>query len=146
MPDREQQPQQRAVHNDDRNGTCGRLHGVVVERLAAHGATLARLEEHTQRQWSAIGDRLRVRLFCWIAGALVAVMAASAGTFAIAQRAAVEEHSQALADCAERGRETDQRYQDIQADLREIAVHVEYLRAQAERVRGRDQRLDDRPE
>jgi len=120
------------------NGTCGRLHGEVVGQLAAHGQTLARLEEHTQRQWHAIGDRLRWKMFCWITGALIATMTAAAGTFALAQRVAIKEHGEALAECAKRSEETDRRYQEIMADIREIAVHVEYLRRHADRDEGRD--------
>lgn len=125
------------------NGTCGRIHGEVVGQLAAHASTLARLEDHTQRQWSAIGERIRWRMFAWVLGALLGLAGLGAGSFAYSQREALADHRESISKIEGQCQRTNERWDVIRDQLTEITVHLERLDTtlqhhQADHARERD--------
>jgi hypothetical protein len=127
------------------SGFCGPCktgygHGIKIQKLEqdiGHASTVrGKMKED-------ISARLPTKIGLWIIGVVIVLMSGAAGTFAVAQRSAIqaqqramEKQASAIEQMQDQTAETDRRFEEIRGQLNTIAVHIEYIKKQMDKQSG----------
>jgi len=131
-------------HESGPGGGLCKYHAEHKVLIAEIEKSLERSKKDVDRLWDVIGNKLSIKVFCWIIGTVLCLTIAGAGTFAVAQRETVEAQKEAIEDNRATIRATDQKFQTIQSQLKEINVHLQYMRKELDEEDERRDRADRR--
>jgi len=118
-------------------GVCP-VHGEYKIKISEFCKDLEEWKRDSEKLWATMDEKVSVRIFCWIIGTLLFLAIAASGTFAVSQRAIAESNAKEIQENRKTIEEANRKFSEIQGQLKEITIHVEYMRKELDKSTGGD--------
>ena len=107
------------------NGTCGRIHGELKAIVDGHTRHIEECSHKRVAIWSAINERVRLKIFIWATGVILTLSIVGAGVFANSINNEVEKLSNT---CSEQVGHLNVRVERIREDIGDVKTDVAELK------------------